>query len=162
MKCLLIGYGNVGRGDDALGPLVVENVAEASGCANIDLKVMSLFQLDIALCNELKSADLAIFVDARADESEDPLIVRKEIPDPLKTMAAHSSHTCSINGLLNLTVNLYGKIPQCYSVLPKAYDFDFGEGLSSRARDSAILAENRIKELLQECSGQQNAMTGRS
>ena len=162
MKCLLIGYGNIGRGDDALGPLVAKNVAESGALPNVDLKVMSLFQLDVALCDELQATDLAIFVDARADESEDPVIVRKDVLEPSKLMASHSSHTCSINGLLNLTNNLYGRMPRCYSILPKAYEFAFGEGLSQKAMKNATLAETSIKDLLHQCSGQQNAMIDHS
>ena len=152
MNCLLIGFGNIGRGDDGLGPVIVKRIAESGEFADINLKAVTLFQLDVTLCDELNSVDLAVFVDARSDDSDDPLIVRKEIMNPSEIMASHSSHTCSINGLLNVTNNIYGSMPECYSVLPKAYEFSFEEGLSEKAIESADLARDRIKEILNEYS----------
>jgi Ni,Fe-hydrogenase maturation factor len=120
------------------------------------LKVISLFQLDVALCDELRTADLAIFVDARDDDSDEPVVVRREVIDPQKIMASHSSHTCSINGLLNITSNLYGATPECLAVLPKAYEFSFKEGLSARANDTARLASERIRRIIRQWrSGQE-------
>ena len=152
MKCLLIGYGNIGRGDDGLGPVIAQQITESEVLSNIDLKVCSLFQLDVALCDDLKSVDLAIFVDARDDDSDEPVIVRKEVVNPQEIMASHSSHTCSINGLLNITNNLYGTMPDCFAVLPKAYDFSFKEGLSSGANENAKLASEKIVEIIREYS----------
>ena len=59
---LLFGYGNLSRGDDALGPLLLE-YAE-SHCDLDAIEILSDFQLQIEHALDLENRRLVLFVDA--------------------------------------------------------------------------------------------------
>jgi len=59
---LLFGYGNLSRGDDALGPLLLEYVE--SHCSLEAIEILSDFQLQIEHALDLENRRLVLFVDA--------------------------------------------------------------------------------------------------
>ena len=61
MKLVVFGWGNVSRGDDGLGPLLLARIAEA-GWAESTL--IEDFQLQLEHALDLQGADLALFLDA--------------------------------------------------------------------------------------------------
>ena len=146
-KCLLIGFGNTIRRDDGLGPFVVESVDE-SRLAGMVVHKITIPQIDVVLAGELSVADIAVFVDARADDADDLMKVEHcRLPQKMPT-PSFSSHVLSIQGLLSLTFNLYGQAPDSYVVAPKGYDFSIGEGLSPGAEVAAGKSLEAIMNLL--------------
>ena len=58
---LIFGYGNPSRGDDALGPLLLERLA-ADGLP--DIECLTDFQLQVEHALDLEGRDLVLFIDA--------------------------------------------------------------------------------------------------
>ena len=59
---LLFGYGNLSRGDDALGPLLLEYIENT---VNLDtIEILTDFQLQIEHALDLENRALVLFVDA--------------------------------------------------------------------------------------------------
>ncbi|MFC1556728.1 hydrogenase maturation protease [candidate division KSB1 bacterium] len=147
-KCLLIGYGNTMRSDDILGPYIVENYDHSNLDDEIILDRKVLAQLDIILAEDFMNYDTVILVDARQDDEAAGIIVKKYEEMSYGPTAAHSSHYVSIHDLMRLAQYLYGAAPECYSVLPKGYDFSVGHNLSENARYNAKSAFTEIKKII--------------
>ncbi len=60
-KLLIFGYGNPSRGDDALGPLLLERL-EAQGFPGVEC--LTDFQLQVEHALDLEGRELALFIDA--------------------------------------------------------------------------------------------------
>ena len=150
-KVIVVGYGNVLRGDDGLGPLVAQSLKGAKGPLNTCIHVSCLPQLDVSMIVALHNADVAIFVDARQDDREDLLLVHPiapdQSPDP-SLCCTHSTHCVGITALLAITAQWYGKAPSCYLVQPKGFDFSLGAPISEKGRLAAGHAREAIQKLL--------------
>jgi hydrogenase maturation protease len=145
-KCLLIGFGNTIRRDDALGPRIVD-AFETNNCSGMEIVKISIPQIDLTLAEILSRSELAIFVDARTDDFADPVKVEHCKSTRGATLMGHSSHSLSIPDLLNLTLDLYGSAPDTYIVMPKGFDFTIGEELSPDAEVNAKLAIQAVASL---------------
>lgn len=148
---LVIGFGNILRKDDGLGPKAVDLINK-SGFDGCDVRTMSLPQIDITLAITLASVDFAIFVDARSDDLNDPVIIEHSEPNELETQLSHTSHSLSIPSLIKLTQEIFGRAPDSYTVEPKGYDFSIGESLSPQAEANLHLALKKMVELIDEFS----------
>ena len=62
-KLLIIGYGNPGRGDDALGPTLLSRI-EAEALPGIEYQ--SDMQLQVEYITDLEHRELILFIDADA------------------------------------------------------------------------------------------------
>ena len=130
MRALLIGYGNPGRGDDALGPALAEAI-EALGMEG--LKVEVDFQLNVEDAWELTGYDLAIFADAAVQGAE-PFFWREVLP---ADEARFSSHAASPEGVLALARRLFNAKVRGFVIGIRGYEFDvFGAPLTPRAQDN--------------------------
>ena len=85
------------RSDDILGPYIVENYDNSTtyDCLIPDRKVLP--QLDIILAEDFPNYDKIILVDARQDDEENKVIVKKYDYMSCGPTAAHSSHHVSIH-----------------------------------------------------------------
>jgi len=59
---LVFGYGNLSRGDDALGPLLLERINDICNLAEIE--ILTDFQLQVEHALDLDNRTLVLFVDA--------------------------------------------------------------------------------------------------
>lgn len=147
-KCLIIGYGNTLRGDDGLGPYIVEHIQDAVAPYGATVRTMTLHQLDVTLASQIPEVDMVFFVDARADDSEELVRIEQIEPAAEPVGLHHTSHTISVPVLLRIALDSYGAAPLCFCLMPKGYDFSIGEIISPRARIAAACARNRIIEIL--------------
>ncbi len=145
---LIVGYGNSLRGDDGLGPLIADELHSLARPEGVDIKIMSLPQLDILLVPQIKAADVAIFVDARKDDSDQWVIVKRiEAPSgPLR--AGHTTHAVGIPVLLRMAYDWYGAAPSCYLVTPKGFDFSICDNISPQGLRSAECAKAKIIKII--------------
>lgn len=150
-KYLVVGYGNTLRSDDGLGPQVVQNLENTADISEMDVRILILPQLDIVLALELKGLDMALFVDARVDESEELVTVERIEPASFPVTYFHTSHIMSLPVLLRLALDWNITIPFCYAVKPKGYDFEIGNALSHRGQIAALQAGQEIREILRAC-----------
>lgn len=131
-----------------MGPRVVEGLRSRLDLGAADVRLICLPQLDITLVPEIQAAETVIFVDARADESDDPVTTERIEPAALPVNPRHTSHTVGMQDLLRMALDWYGAAPSCYAVMPKGYDFSLSETLSPRAQEAAAHAQTAILEIL--------------
>lgn len=127
---LVLGYGNPSRGDDAIGPLLIERLEarKAAGLlAGVDL--LTDFQLQIEHALDLRGRARVIFVDAAADQPE-PLRWMEVVPEPA---TAWTSHSLSPGAVAGVFASLYGPPPDLSLLAVAAESFDLGAGLSPAA-----------------------------
>lgn len=143
--CWIIAYGNPQRGDDGIGPLVARKLSRYFECAQ-EVGIRELPQLDLALLEEIQSADTIIFVDASVEELQDDVewsMVKPELNG--WAMGSHSLDPKVFMGLLQL---LYNRKPAAWLVAVQGHAFDLGEPLSRAAHRNAEKASVQIVDWL--------------
>ncbi len=139
-KLLLFGYGNPGRGDDALGPLFIERMNQLKLSNVTGLVDM---QLLIEHATDLAGFDQILFIDA--DMS---------CRAPFKFTAAsagkdssYTSHALTPAALLFIYQQIYQHAaPPAFLLHIRGYDFELGDALSARA---SVNLEAAIKQIQQ-------------
>lgn len=122
---LVLGYGNPSRGDDAVGPLLLEAIAE-----QIDLQQVELitdFQLQIEHALDLTERDLVLFVDASVGADNgitfQTILAGKD--------SSYSTHAMSPAAVLDVYQSITKQqAPPCFMLTIKAQQFELGAGLS--------------------------------
>lgn len=139
---LIFGYGNPSRGDDALGPLLLEalesRLDEPTRRAAGGVELQTDFQLQIEHALDLVGRRLALFADAHlacpAPWSLTPL---RAAADP-----SYSTHAISPASVLRVYQDIRGEAPPpCFLLGIRGKSFELGEGLSVGARanlDAAV------------------------
>lgn len=127
---LVIGYGNVLRGDDGAGPAAAQALREKLPPQTAE--VLSVHQLLPELSERLSRSGLAIFIDA--DWSVPAGQVRQKALtagiDGDKVIGHHQSP----QNLLNMAGQLYGRAPPAILFNVGAASFGYQEGLSTPVR----------------------------
>lgn len=161
-RTLILGYGNVDRGDDGLGYHVVNGLAHRFGhgalepyldapeavAGNVDLVFQR--QLTPEMAELLADYDLVVFVDAHTGAFAEELRVA-EIVAAYQPQAL--THHLSPETLLALTQTMYGHSPAGFLYSGRGYAFDFTNELSDRTRDLADQIIERILVLIGEGGG---------
>ena len=146
MKAVVIGYGNVLRGDDAAGPAVAEAI---QAMAFPDVCVAIVPQLTPELAEVLADAEHVIFVDACvATPDATPGATVTVAPVAMTTAAEPVGHIGDPGCLLALCHALHGSAPVAHVVMVPAVSFEVG-ALSPVARQGCGLAVREIHALLQ-------------
>ena len=142
MTAVVIGYGNVVRGDDGVGPLVAEAVAARrlpGVCA------LAVPQLTPELAEVLAGADLAVFVDAGVTPEGGGAHVLPVGPAPRPESLGH---TRDPGVLLALAREVFGRFPRAWIVRVPAVTFRFGAGLSTSVSRGAAAALREVVRLV--------------
>lgn len=137
----VIGYGNLLRGDDGVGPAVAELVA----ARHPDLRTLAIPMLVPELAPELADATVVVFVDAR--EGPMPGAVRTQSLTAAGTMGAFG-HLLSPGALVALARLLYGRCADAFQVTIDAAQFEVGSPLSPAVADAIPLAADAVVEIL--------------
>ena len=142
---LIFGYGNLSRGDDALGPLLLEYIESHCDLSNIEL--LTDFQLQIEHALDLEHRSLVLFIDASVacinafDFSQ--LSAAKD--------KSYTTHAMSPAAVLAVYVSIKKQTPPpSFLLCIKAETMELGEGLSSAAENNLQQAFLFIKQLLQQ------------
>ncbi len=144
-QILIYGYGNPGRQDDGLGNELVrrlEKWAREEGIPGIEFD--SNYQLNIEDAEAIAGKDLVIFADASVEEIDDFLLT----PVTEETEVAFTSHAASPGYIVKLANDLFGCRPAVYLLHIRGYEWDFREGLTTRAKENLLKAEGFMKEML--------------
>ncbi len=125
-KILVYGVGNPGRGDDGLGPALVDLLAtaEIEGVA-----LDSNYQLNVEDALACSEHETVIFADA-SETAEAPFSFTEL--EPAREIA-FTTHELSPASVLALCEELYGRRPRAWTLAIRGYAWDLGEGLSPRA-----------------------------
>jgi hydrogenase maturation protease len=136
-KILVIGYGNTLRGDDGVGYLVAETVAEWQVPS---LRSLAVHQLLPELAEAMAEVDTVIFVDAiRVSDPSSAKIAFERLST--EEDATIRTHRFSPQSLLRLSQRLYDANSVAYLLTIPAIDFTLGNPLSAIAclgKDAAL------------------------
>ncbi len=146
MGVVLFGYGNPSRGDDALGPLLLERAEDWAG-RHQELRVQAVtdFQLQIEHALDLQGCDLALFMDADV-ACDKAFSLCRVAPDQ---DATYTTHELSPAAVLQVYRTVEGREPPpAYILSLHGERFDLGQPLSPAAVRSLDAAWILLKELL--------------
>ncbi len=139
---LVFGYGNLSRGDDALGPFLLEYIEQ--NIQLVGLEIMTDFQLQIEHALDLEGRQLVLFIDASvACKSAYALSQLRPKKDK-----SYTTHAMSPAAVLSVYQNIMHKEPPpCFLLSVQAFDFELGADLSERSAENLILATGFINKL---------------
>jgi len=144
-RILIFAWGNPSRGDDALGPLFIEQFRERLQQKPVlrDIEFLSDFQLQVEHALDLRGREEVLFVDASVNC---PTPFSVSMLDPTRD-ESFSSHAMTPQAVLQVYVELQGSAPPPSRLLAiRGEHFELGTDLSSSARahlDAALVwAEN--------------------
>jgi hydrogenase maturation protease len=141
-RVVLLGWGNVTRSDDALGPLLMERAR------SVQLRHVTLvedFQLQIEHALDLQGHSLALFADAGIGTPA-PFNFVQTAPQPGMTLY---SHKLAPEAVLDIYERVTGETPPPAFVLSVAgEDFSVGGSLSPAAAQRLELAWDFLLQLL--------------
>ncbi len=145
---LIFGYGNPSRGDDALGPELLNRIQpeiEQAGLSN-QVELLTDFQLQIEHALDLQHRSLVLFVDASfsATDSYDfyPLTADRDV--------TFTTHEMSPQSVLAVYKQYHDALPPpCYMLGIRGYEFNLGEPLSESAEHNLQQAVGFVSTLLE-------------
>ena len=131
MSCaplLVIGIGNPSRGDDALGPMLIERL---QGRVGPNVELLSDFQLQIEHALDLHGREAVLFVDAAwPGQQAGPVLLQPIEPDSAPMLLSHALRP---QALLGLARQLHGRAPTGWLLGIEGHGFELGTGLSEAA-----------------------------
>jgi hydrogenase maturation protease len=137
---LVIGYGNTLRRDDGLGQVAVQRIE--SLVQGQDVKVMVRHQMGIELAEDLRDADLAIFIDAHMGDEPGTLKETEVVPE--NAVPGSFSHHLSPGVLLGCVEALYNTHPETVVYSIAADSFEYGECLSPSVEATLPVLINKV------------------
>lgn len=144
-KVVVIGFGSPIRGDDALGPLVADRVAEEICLPQVE--VFSRHILTAEMAETLRDATLVVFIDAAVDGPvgeimERTISPRRDVDDAI-------AHSVDARGLLAWTEALYGQAPPACLLSTRVVTLQYAHyQLSPQVQATVQPLVRRIRELL--------------
>jgi hydrogenase maturation protease len=129
---LVFGWGNASRGDDALGPLLVQQLgAMLGGPAQARVELLEDYQLQVEHVLDLAGRERILFVDASVDAA--PPFEARAVQ--AASDAAVSTHALSPQALLQVYRQVHGHdAPPCTLLAIRGEAFGLGEPLSAAAQ----------------------------
>jgi hydrogenase maturation protease len=143
-KTIIIGIGNNGRGDDALGWQFIDQV---TGLTPYDVEYR--YQLQIEDAALIRGYDIVIFVDATSRRLKNGFSFEPCTPENLFTFTTHKIEPGYI---LWLCKELYGKMPIAYTMAIQGINWELRQGLSVEARKNFDRAVTFFKQWLKKDS----------
>jgi len=144
LRLVVFGWGNDARGDDGLGPLLLERVARA---AWPEVQTIEDFQLQIEHALDLDGVDLALFLDA-GKGTPGPFAFAEIEP---ARGATPTTHALAPEAVLDVYARALGKAaPPAFTLCVRGERFDLGQGLSPEACDRLEAAWSFMQELMRE------------
>jgi hydrogenase maturation protease len=126
---LVLGWGNRSRGDDALGPLLVERLRAALGDDG-RVECLDDYQLQVEMALDLVGRRAVLLVDASL-ACAPPFTATTLHP---ARDASFASHAMSPGALLQVYRDLYGKAPPACTLLAiRGEQFELGEAPGAAA-----------------------------
>ena len=146
---LIFGYGNPSRGDDALGPLLLERLETSpliGQTAATRVELLTDFQLQIEHTLDMLGHDAVVFVDAHtrcpAPCTFSPLTASED--------RSYTTHALSPGALLRVFQDVHPNtpLPPAFLLSIRGYQFELGAPLSPEATANLAAATQLMTELL--------------
>jgi len=121
---LVIAVGNPARGDDALGPLLLERLRELGVEAGGEVDLLTDFQLQVEHALDLRGRRGVLFVDAaRAGAARGAQLV----PVQADTAPAAATHAMPPGAVLRVAEQIDGRAPPAWLLAIEGASFGLGE-----------------------------------
>ena len=135
---LVLGWGNLSRGDDALGPLCLASLRDQlPATLNGQIEFLDEYQLQVEHALDLAGRVHVLFVDA----SLDGLTPFQVSAPQARRDHSFTSHALSPQALLQVFVDLHGLAPPASTLLAiRGEAFELGEPLSTTAAQNLAAA----------------------
>lgn len=136
---LVLAIGNPSRGDDALGPLLLERLQHTNMPAAGDVELLTDFQLQIEHALDIDARQGVLFVDAAHTGIAHGATITPIFPDASLRPASHALRPQAV---LQVAQQLTGHAPPAWLLAVEGRHFALGEGLSALAEhhlDAALL-----------------------
>ena len=138
---LVIGYGSQLRSDDAVGPRVVEAVADL----HLEgVQTLIRHQLTPELSEIISTARAVIFVDASLAPTDGEVIATRIEPGANSDIPAHK---CDPGSLLALAGSVFDRCPPAWCVAIPVENLGIGEQLSPLAERSIPAAVQHVEKI---------------
>jgi hydrogenase maturation protease len=142
---LVVGYGNTLRGDDGLGPRLVEALS-LMNLAGVRTVICQLLTPELA--DPVARARVAVFVDASVEAPREVQLRPIEPNESLQIMA----HAADPRTMLALARDVFGHAPQAWWLTVPATKLDFDYRLSPEGQRGFV---ESLKKLLTLCQSLQ-------
>jgi hydrogenase maturation protease len=145
---LIFAYGNPSRGDDALGPLLIEHlqILNLKG-----IEMLTDFQLQVEHAYDLQGRERVLFIDAsvscEAPYTFSRLFAQK---DP-----SYTTHVMNPMAVMHVYQELYGDPPPSYLLQVRGESFELGESLSLQAEVNLQSSLDLLRRLCSESNLQE-------
>jgi hydrogenase maturation protease len=144
-RVVVIGYGSPIRGDDAIGPLVADQLIDELDSPAVN--VVSRHVLTAELAADLQSAELVIFLDAAVDGEVGEVSCRPLKPD--KSSMHSMQHFLNPQELLAWVEEMYGRAPEAVLVSTRGASFDFAHyELTPRVKAAIEPMKQHVRRLI--------------
>ena len=145
---LIFAYGNPSRGDDALGPLLIEHLQ----ILNLEgIEMLTDFQLQVEHAYDLQGRERVLFIDASVS-CESPYTFSRLFAqkDP-----SYTTHVMSPMAVMHVYQELYGDPPPSYLLQVRGESFELGESLSPQAEGNLQSSLDLLRRLCSESNLQE-------
>lgn len=127
---LVLAVGNPSRGDDALGPALLERLRSAGLDGAGDVELLTDFQLQVEHALDLQGRRGVLFVDAArpgaaAGATVTPIRADARVPP--------ASHALRPQAVLRVAEHMNGGAPPAWQLAIEGQSFALGDGLSAAA-----------------------------
>ncbi len=129
---LVLAVGNPSRGDDALGPMLLERLQADGWDAGGQVELLCDFQLQVEHTLDLLGRSAVLLVDAARPGVVQGAQLSSLQPCPERP--APASHALDARTLLGLALALQGTAPPAWMLAIEGAAFGLGEGLSLQAQ----------------------------
>jgi len=144
---LLFAWGNPARGDDALGPALLELIAARQEQGEFgDVELLTDFQLQVEHALDLQGRDRVLFVDASVS-AQSPCELTALQPEHDTSYTTHAMSPAAV-------LAVYAQInqeppPPAWLLSIRGYEFELGKPLSPQARTNLQHAVTKACEFLE-------------
>ena len=145
---LIFAYGNPSRGDDALGPLLIEHLQ----ILNLEgVEILTDFQLQVEHAYDLQGRERVLFIDASVS-CEAPYTFSRIFP---QKDLSYTTHVMSPMAVMHVYQELYGDPPPSYLLQVRGESFELGESLSPQAEVNLQSSLDLLRRLCSESNLQE-------
>jgi hydrogenase maturation protease len=147
---VVFAVGNRSRGDDAIGPLLLERLAPwlAAEARAGEFQLFEDYQLQVEHALDLQDKRLALFIDAGSATAA-PL--EFYAIGPARAPVAHSTHELPPQGVLEVYRQVaHAEPPPSFVLCVRGERFELGEGLSGPAQAHVEAAWEHLMRLCRE------------
>jgi hydrogenase maturation protease len=135
---LIIGIGNISRGDDGLGWVFLDILdAQDFTCEKV-----YRYQLSLEDAEMISRYSQVIFVDASIRDMDNGCRIKRVINEKQDVFF---SHHLPPDTVLNICSSYFQKNPKAWLLEIEGYSFDLGDGLSTRAKINLKKALDQFK-----------------